>query len=53
MIQLSFLIFFLYHHEVYKLHMVTTHMKSESNTKKRIEPVYVICFAQTSSKDEK
>ena len=41
MIQLIFFFLFLYH-EVYKLHMVTAHIKSQSNTQKRIELVHVI-----------
>ena len=52
MIQLTFFFLFLYHEE-YKLHMVTAHVKSQSNTQKRIELVHVIHWTQTSSKDEK
>ena len=48
----SFFFSFLYH-EVDKLHMVTAHIKSQSNTQKRTELVHVIRWTQTSSKDKK
>ena len=52
MIQLIFFFLFLYQ-EVYKLHMVTAHIKSQSNTQKRIELVHVVRWTKNLSKDEK
>ena len=51
MIQLTLFFLFLYH-EMYELHMVTAHIKSQGNTQKRIELIHVIRWTQTSSKDE-
>ena len=48
----TFFFLFIYH-EVYKLDMVTAHIKNQSNTQKRIELAHVICWTQTSSNDEK